>query len=93
MKSYIYPKLMREEMNPLYAENPDARYAAVNRALVETDLGTLSRMGLRRARQQPKAGYEPFGVALGDAALRVLDSLPASTSRSALIQWILSEKG
>ena len=90
MKSYIYPKLLREEMNPLYAENPDARSEAVTRALLETDRDTLTRMGLRRARQRPKAPYEPFGIALGDEAIRVMDSLPAATSRSALIQWMLS---
>ena len=90
MKSYIYPKLLREEMNPLYAESPEARYEAVNRALVETDPDTLARMGLRRARQRPKANYEPFGIALEPDAARVLARLSASTSRSALIQWILS---
>jgi hypothetical protein len=90
MKSYIYPKLLREELHPGYAESPSARYDAVNRALIETDRDTLTRMGLRRARQRPKTHYEPFGIALSPEAARVLNSLPASTSRSALIQWILS---
>jgi hypothetical protein len=89
MKSYIYPKLLRSELDPRYASSPDARSEAVNTALVETDIDTLTRAGLRRARQRPKVLYEPFGVALGDAALRVMNSLPASTSRSALIQWML----
>ena len=90
MKSYIYPKLLREEMQTLYANNPDARSLRVNQALLDTEPDLLARMGLRRARQSPKAPYEPFGIALGDAAFRVLNSLPSTTSRSALIQQILS---
>lgn len=90
MKSYIYPKLLREEMQPLYAADPDARSERVNQALLETDSDGLARMGLRRARQVPKAPYEPFGVAVTDEALRVLRGLPSSVSRSALIQQILS---
>jgi len=89
MKSYLYPKLLRDEMNPRYVRDTAARYAAVNDALVKTDRDTLIRMGLRRARQQPKAHYEPFGIALEPDALRVLSSLPQTTSRSALIQQIL----
>lgn len=89
MKSYIYPKLLRDDMSSLYVHNPDARSERVNRILLETDQATLARMGLRRARQSPKMPYEPFGVAITDEALRVLRSLPASTSRSALIQWML----
>jgi hypothetical protein len=90
MKSYLYPKLLREEMNPRYVQDTAARYAAVNEALTQTDRDTLIRMGLRRARQKPKAPYEPFGIALEPDAHRVLSSLPSTTSRSALIQWILS---
>lgn len=90
MKSYIYPKLLREEMQTIYATDPDARAERVNQALLETELDTLARMGLRRARQSPKAPYEPFGIAVTDAALRVLRGLPATTSRSALIQQMLS---
>jgi len=89
MKSYLYPKLLREEMNPRYVRDTAARYAAVNEALVKTDRDTLIRMGIRRARQKPKAHYEPFGIALEADALRVLTSLPPTTSRSALIQQIL----
>jgi hypothetical protein len=89
MKSYLYPKLIREEMDPLYVRDTAARYAAVNEALVKTDRETLIRMGLRRARQKPKAPYEPFGIALEPDALRVLSDLPPTTSRSALIQWTL----
>lgn len=90
MKSYIYPKLMREDLREVYAVDPDARSDAVNSALLGTPPEVLARMGLRRARQNPKAHYEPFGVSVTDDAMRVLRGLPASVSRSALIQWMLS---
>ncbi|MBU2833003.1 hypothetical protein [Acidithiobacillus ferriphilus] len=90
MKSYIYPKLLREEMQKRYADDPDARSERVNQVLLETDPDMLARMGLRRARQSPRVPYEPFGVAVTDDALRVLRGLPSSASRSALIQQILS---
>jgi len=89
MKSYMYTKLLRSEINPRYVQDADARYAAVNTALVETDRDTLIRMGLRRPRQKEKTLYEPFGVALEVEAIRVLNSLPTTISRSALIQHIL----
>lgn len=72
MKSYLYPKLIRDEMDPRYVRDTVTRYAAVNEALVKTDRETLIRMGLRCARQKPKAPYEPFGIALEPDALRVL---------------------
>ena len=90
MKSYIYPKLLRDEMRREYAEHPDARSARVNDLLVNTPEDTLMRAGIRRARQSPKAPYEPFGVAITDDAMRVLRELPSTVSRSALIQWMLS---
>ncbi|MDD3760636.1 MAG: hypothetical protein PHO57_07375 [Acidithiobacillus sp.] len=90
MKSYIYPKLLREEMQDIYIHDPDARADRVNSGLLEIEPATLASHGLRRARQSPRAFYEPFGIAITDEALRVLRSLPASTSRSALIQWLLS---
>ncbi len=91
MRSYVYPKLMRAELRRIYVTNPDLRSEAVERALLDTDLDTLARQGLRRARQTPKVDYEPFSLALSDKAIAVLRALPASTSRSALIQWILSK--
>lgn len=92
MKSYIYPKLLRAEMDPRFTSDTEARYNAVNAALRALDRETLVRQGLRRARQKRAAGYEPFGVSLDNDSLRVLESLPTSTSRSALIQWILSRR-
>ena len=89
MKSYIYPKLLRDEMQPKFADNPDARSAQVNDLLVNTPAETLMRAGIRRARQSPKAPYEPLGVAITDDAMRVLQGLPVAVSRSALIQWML----
>ena len=89
MKSYMYPKLLRDEMDPWYVADTEARYAAVNEALVHTDRDTLIRMGLRRPRQTPRANYEPFGIALEAEALKILTSLPPTTSRSALIQQVL----
>ncbi len=89
MKSYIYPKLLRDEVHPAYAANPDARSAKVNETLVKTPMDDLMRAGIRRARRNPKTPYEPFGVAIDDAAMRVLQALPSTVSRSALIQWIL----
>ena len=89
MKSYIYPKLLRDEMRLEYADDPDARSARVNDALVKTPVDMLMRAGIRRARQRMKTPYEPFGVAITDDAMRVLQGLPSTVSRSALIQWIL----
>ena len=91
MRSYVYPKLMRSTMRPQYVTSPEQRSEAVEQALLDTDLSTLASLGLRRARQTPKADYEPFSLALSDKAIAVLRALPASTSRSALIQRILSE--
>lgn len=89
MRSYIYPKLLREDLREPFATNPDARSALVNTALMTTPLEALARMGMRRARTVPKVCYEPFGVSITEEALHVLRSLPQSVSRSALIQQLL----
>ncbi|OCX71657.1 hypothetical protein A6M27_02655 [Acidithiobacillus thiooxidans] len=89
MQSYIYPKLLREEMHADYADNPTLRSKAVNEALLKLSTSDLASMGMRRARQKPRVPYEPFGVAITDDALHVLRSLPPTVSRSALIQSIL----
>lgn len=89
MKSYIYPKLVRDEMLPIYATNPAARYARVNSALVNTPMSILLGVGVRRERSDSKTPYEPFGVAITGDALRVLCDLPDHISISAVVQWIL----
>ncbi|MGC9217321.1 hypothetical protein [Acidithiobacillus sp.] len=91
MKSYIHPRLLRAEMQPAYVHDPKAREDAVNRVLLGADMDTLMRHALRRARQCPKAPYEPFGIALHPEAAQVLEKLPEGLSQSALIQWILSQ--
>lgn len=89
MQSYIYPKLLRSEMRRDYAADPALRSKAVNKALLSLSADKLTHLGMRRARQNPRVPYEPFGVAITDEALHVLRSLPTTVSRSALIQNIL----
>lgn len=89
MQSYIYPKLLRSEMQQDYATDPALRSQKVNAALLRLSPDELSHLGMRRARQKPKVPYEPFGIAITDSALHVLRSLPSTVSRSALIQNLL----
>lgn len=89
MKSYVYPKLLRETVAQRYLDDPDARSEAVNRFLHVTPVATLQSLGLRRARQTPKVEYEPFAVTLDAEAMAALDALPKSASKSAIMQHIL----
>jgi hypothetical protein len=91
MKSYIYPKLLRHEIHPPFADDPDARSERVNKSLMDTDPEILRNLALRRARQRPRVPYEPFGISISEDAMRVLQALPASSSRSALIQHLLRD--